>query len=568
MKKWLLAIALSLGLVSGARADTYINRVKPFTGVASQWPWQLNTDGTWTVKQPQYNDLANLSTQLWGTAQTITAPWTFQSAGTAKGLSTSQTPSGTPSADPNGIGWTPNHIYLPSFGPNVSGFPAGQQVASGLVVDVYPNNGFKGFAQAIHGLVNIPSSATVDTSQDWGYGGLQGTAQASRNLGGVLGTPRGSLFGAGLTATADASYLYGIVGAEADLITTSNATGLARRIGFSAVDLGGSGGGASIQGSLYDAAVSIGAISGATGWKRGILFSDMNGGAPLYSGGRLIASTGSATVNSFIDFSSYNCSGDGMFVHNLFLVDCSGNVSAAGYLKSPVMKLAGSSTGVTNIQTNNAGASNYTITAPAATDTMALIAAAQTLTNKTISGASNTISNIGLSSLTGLGTGVQTALGNAVDAASGLLTYNSIGTSGSTLCLANANCTFSGTINLTGIFQIGGLTFGSTAGGATPYIFFKDSAGNNSFISGGGGASPDASNYYRNTVHSFGDVGGGTTYAKLSPGLTVGSPTGGDKGLGTINAAAAYYANGTAGVTCNAGLGGTTRTINGIVTTC
>lgn len=51
-------------------------------------------------------------------------------------------------------------------------------------------------------------------------------------------------------------------------------------------------------------------------------------------------------------------------------------------------------------------------------------------------------------------------------------------------------------------------------------------------------------------------------------GIAVGSPTGGYKGAGTINAAAAYYANGTAGVTCNAGLGGTSRTINGIVTTC
>ena len=58
MKKWLLAIALSLGLVSGARADTYINRVKPFTGVASQWPWQLNVDGTFTLKRLEVADLA------------------------------------------------------------------------------------------------------------------------------------------------------------------------------------------------------------------------------------------------------------------------------------------------------------------------------------------------------------------------------------------------------------------------------------------------------------------------------------------------------------------------------
>lgn len=51
-------------------------------------------------------------------------------------------------------------------------------------------------------------------------------------------------------------------------------------------------------------------------------------------------------------------------------------------------------------------------------------------------------------------------------------------------------------------------------------------------------------------------------------GVAVGAATGGYKGAGTINAAAAYYANGTAGVTCGSGLGGTSRTINGIVTTC
>jgi hypothetical protein len=36
---------------------------------------------------------------------------------------------------------------------------------------------------------------------------------------------------------------------------------------------------------------------------------------------------------------------------------------------------------------------------------------------------------------------------------------------------------------------------------------------------------------------------------QLGPGVQVGSPTGGDKGTGTINAQGAYYANGTVGVT-------------------
>ena len=32
--------------------------VYAFNGVTSQWPWQLNTDGTWTLKQPTFADLA------------------------------------------------------------------------------------------------------------------------------------------------------------------------------------------------------------------------------------------------------------------------------------------------------------------------------------------------------------------------------------------------------------------------------------------------------------------------------------------------------------------------------
>lgn len=35
----------------------YSANFRPFTGVTSQWPWQLNTDGTWTLKQPDAVDV-------------------------------------------------------------------------------------------------------------------------------------------------------------------------------------------------------------------------------------------------------------------------------------------------------------------------------------------------------------------------------------------------------------------------------------------------------------------------------------------------------------------------------
>jgi len=59
-----------------------------------------------------------------------------------------------------------------------------------------------------------------------------------------------------------------------------------------------------------------------------------------------------------------------------------------------------------------------------------------------------------------------------------------------------------------------------------------------------------------------------TTLAALGPGLQLGAPPGGDKGLGTINAAGIYYANGIAGVTCAGAPGGSYAVTNGIVTHC
>lgn len=49
-----------------------------------------------------------------------------------------------------------------------------------------------------------------------------------------------------------------------------------------------------------------------------------------------------------------------------------------------LLKLLGSSTGATTLTSDNAGATNYTLHVPAANDTLAVIGAAQTLSNKTL----------------------------------------------------------------------------------------------------------------------------------------------------------------------------------------
>lgn len=78
------------------------------------------------------------------------------------------------------------------------------------------------------------------------------------------------------------------------------------------------------------------------------------------------------------------------------------------WLKIPELYLIGSSSGDSTISAPATGGGNLTL--PPGNGTLASIAATQTLTNKSISGSTNTLSNIGLSSFSTIGAG--TLLGN------------------------------------------------------------------------------------------------------------------------------------------------------------
>lgn len=100
--------------------------------------------------------------------------------------------------------------------------------------------------------------------------------------------------------------------------------------------------------------------------------------------------------------------------------------------------LLGSSTGFTTFSSANAGASNFTITVPAITDTLVTLTATQTITNKTLTAPTLTSPVLGtitsgnlaagtgypIGSLASAGTGVLTALGNATNGSGGLVTFN------------------------------------------------------------------------------------------------------------------------------------------------
>lgn len=64
------------------------------------------------------------------------------------------------------------------------------------------------------------------------------------------------------------------------------------------------------RGVSEDAHIVLSSLTGALGTKTGIKFGRMNGIAPVYSGGTLIASDGADTVANGIDWSSYTITGD------------------------------------------------------------------------------------------------------------------------------------------------------------------------------------------------------------------------------------------------------------------
>lgn len=203
-------------------------------------------------------------------------------------------------------------------------------------------------------------------------------------------------------------------------------------------------------------------------------------------------------------------------------------------------------------------------------------------------------STVPLGDVSGLGTGVSTALGNALNASGGLVGYGgsagplsvttlsasgAVSIAGTTLTMTNASSFFpqmsfinqandanSGYVNI--IKGRGAAGVGASAaqvGDIMGTFNFQAYDSNGNQQNAGVSLSAYVDSVAAGSVTGHMVLNGNTTVVS---GLALGAPTGSYKGNGTINVQSGYYANGTAGVTCNTGLGGTSRTINGIVTTC
>lgn len=161
----------------------------------------------------------------------------------------------------------------------------------------------------------------------------------------------------------------------------------------------------------------------------------------------------------------------------VYVVGTASTWSALQTYQNSMFTMLGSSTGKTTFTSANAGASDFVLTFPAATDTVVTLAASQTLTNKTLtsptlvtpalgtpaSGNASNLTNIPVAQATGVlpaanggagtingalkgngsGTVSQAACADLSNGATGCSTAT--GTSGATLPLLNGTNTWSGT---------------------------------------------------------------------------------------------------------------------------
>jgi hypothetical protein len=146
-------------------------------------------------------------------------------------------------------------------------------------------------------------------------------------------------------------------------------------------------------------------------------------------------------------------------------IDVAQTFTAAKTFTNSDLLILGSSTGATTVTSDNAGASNFTMHLPAANDTIADLAGAQTFTNKSINASNNTLTNIGTSNMGGFtgtpssttfarGDGTWSAVSGMVYPGSGIpnstgsawgTSYSTSGT-GTTVALT-ASPTFTGTVS-------------------------------------------------------------------------------------------------------------------------
>jgi hypothetical protein len=238
-------------------------------------------------------------------------------------ITTQQITNGTYTGS-NLFGYAHNHLYVLGTAIDTSGATA--KITNGLLVDVYVRANSKSNIIAGTFAVTVPAGTAIDTSDSTllDFVGIQGYAKSSSSLGGTnLGAgAQGGIFGGNFVAINDTTNIVGLVGNEINVQSFVGSSQV-RRLGLTVVLINPS----ETSGATYDTAFHVGANALVTApWKNGLLFSIANGGNPISTTGKLIATMGAATVDMGVDISSYTCT-TAAFKSIGFIVDGSGTTT-------------------------------------------------------------------------------------------------------------------------------------------------------------------------------------------------------------------------------------------------
>ncbi len=322
----------------------------PSLTVGRNTPVQLISDGTGNNYISQGPYLATDSSPI------LTGNWTFQP--TSGVAITITTPAGSPSVNmglaitnsPSGTFGSnqlaPNTVTVNDSVINASGSLAAFQAQYGATATASQGNGI--------GLLGV-ATTLANTNSFYGFG-VQGqcfaqhTATAPTGMGGAGQCAGGNFLG---HLGAGATGYFSVFGLE---INTSVAPTGGNAPKFKAGILIAQNVGDAARGATIDAAIAISSNNATINWKTGLLFGNMAGQSAFGTDSTIIASTGSQQVNTFIDFSSYTCSGGNKINFNTFAVDCSDNVfinTSSAYAWLGLSRISSPGNGVLQL-TNNA----------------------------------------------------------------------------------------------------------------------------------------------------------------------------------------------------------------------
>jgi hypothetical protein len=189
----------------------------------------------------------------------------------------------------------------------------------------------KGGREAFH-VDAFLTAATSASNTNRNYCAIAAVAHAYASDGGTLGSEKGAIFGIGATGGAEsgATNLLEVTAAEFNTAMRTGSSALYKTI----ISLVGRSDDA-VRGYTYDCMLAMSNQAGGVTFDNGILIGPMNGIAPVRTTGKIMATTGSATVDMGIDFSSYTITtaafkSPNYVVSGAGLVTCSAISTGAG----------------------------------------------------------------------------------------------------------------------------------------------------------------------------------------------------------------------------------------------